>query len=375
MPLACVVGDMDLLRPLGLAGIPCAVVVVDDPAVRHSRFVVTEVATAAVRQEPGELAEALVRFAEEQPSPPALFYENDEELAVVSDHREHLGRHLRFVIADRSVVDVLLDKARFQAAAERLALPVPRGRRMGPQDRPDDLELEFPVVIKPLSRRFEAWSRISSGKALRINSREILRTAWPRLAATELDFVVQELVPGPESRIESYHVYVRTDGTVAGEFTGRKIRTGPAELGHSTALETTHAPDVAALGREVIDRFGVRGVAKVDFKRDTVGNLRLLEVNPRFNLWHHLGAVAGVNLPALVYGDLVGAPRPAPRAADAGVAWCDLPADRRSARDAGVSTVDWLRWAVRVQAKSAIAWDDPMPFLRGRLGRGAAGYL
>jgi hypothetical protein len=60
------------------------------------------------------------------------------------------------------------------------------------------------------------------------------------------------------------------------------------------------------------------GGAKLDFKSAPDGRLLLLEINPRFNLWHHLGAVAGVNLPALVYADLVGLPRPATRPARAG---------------------------------------------------------
>ena len=45
---------------------------------------------------------------------------------------------------------------------------------------------------------------------------------------------------------------------------------------------------------------------KLDFKqREATGGLYLLEANPRFNLWHHAGAVAGVNLPLLVYRDPV----------------------------------------------------------------------
>ena len=366
-PLACVLGGLDLMRPLGLANIPCAVVVVDDDAVRHSRFAVAQIAAPAGHDDRDALADALIRFAEDQPQPPVLFYENDEDLALVSEIRDRLGAHLRFVVADRAVVDVLLDKARFQAAAERLGLPVPRGQILRAGGTPDELDLEFPIVVKPLSRRFGAWSQLTDAKALRVESDEALRRAWQRLAAAGLDYVAQELVPGPERHIESYHVYVRADGTVAGEFTGRKIRTGPAELGHSTALETTHAPDVAALGRDVIDGFGVRGVAKVDFKRDPAGRLRLLEVNPRFSLWHHLGAVAGVNLPAQVYEDLTGGMHPTAGAARAGMIWSNLPADRRAAREAGLSTAAWLQWALRVDAKSPIAWDDPMPFLRGRV--------
>ena len=38
LPLACVMGDMDLVRPLGLAGIPCAAVAPAGAPPRYSRF-------------------------------------------------------------------------------------------------------------------------------------------------------------------------------------------------------------------------------------------------------------------------------------------------------------------------------------------------
>jgi predicted ATP-grasp superfamily ATP-dependent carboligase len=93
-----------------------------------------------------------------------------------------------------------------------------------------------------------------------------------------------------------------------------------------------------------------------------------LEINPRFNLWHHLGAVAGVNLPALVYADLTGRRRPRAAIARAGACWCRLRTDRLAVREAGGSTLSWLLWAVRCEA-SAIQWDDPLPFLQPKLQR------
>ncbi len=123
-----------------------------------------------------------------------------------------------------------------------------------------------------------------------------------------MDLLAQEMIPGPETKIESYHCYVDEKGTVVGEYTGRKIRTYPEALGHSTALTITNADDVAKLGRELVAKLNFSGVAKFDFKRAPDGQLHLLEVNPRYNLWHYVGAVAGVNLPALVYGDLLGLP-------------------------------------------------------------------
>jgi hypothetical protein len=163
--------------------------------------------------------------------------------------------------------------------------------------------------------------------------------------------LVQEFVHGSEARIESYHCYVDQEGRVAGEFTGRKIRTYPMRFGHTTALEITEAADVRRLGRDIVERLGISGVAKLDFKRDMQGQLRLLEINPRFTLWHHPAAIAGVNIPALVYADLTGRPRPAPARLRAGLRWCrpwkDFPAAREGGRIARI--VDALEPGVRSQ--------------------------
>jgi predicted ATP-grasp superfamily ATP-dependent carboligase len=105
---------------------------------------------------------------------------------------------------------------------------------------------------------------------------------------------------------------------------------------------------------------GLRGVAKLDFKRDRDGTLYLLEVNPRFNLWHHLGAVAGLNLPAIVYADLTGAPRPPTTNVQAGLGWSRPLQDFRAVRAAGQSVQTWLRWTLAARARSGIAMDDPL---------------
>jgi hypothetical protein len=110
----------------------------------------------------------------------------------------------------------------------------------------------------------------------------------------------------------------------------------------------------------------LRGVAKFDFKRGPDGRLYLLEINPRFSLWHHPGAVAGVNLPALAYADLVGRPRPPVARARSHVRWCDLRLDLRAARASGIPIASWLVWALSSDAKgSGVSWDDPLPTLYG----------
>lgn len=365
---------MDLVRPLGLAGIRCAVVASKESWLASSRFTeqILPFNTESGCEE--ELVEALVRFGMGQAQQPVLYFEEDVHLLMVSRHRHRLAAAFRFTLGDAELIEKLVDKGRFQLMAEELALPVPRARRLHPT--PDsavpDLDLRYPLVIKPLTRR-ESWEAIErSGKAIRVDRPADLQALWPSLWPAGIDLLAQELVPGPETRIESYHVYVDGQGQVAGEFTGRKIRTYPAVYGHSTALTLTdsrgEAADVAALGRDVAARIGLRGVAKFDFKRAPDGSLHLLEVNPRFNLWHHLGALAGVNLPALVYADLTGRARPRPAVARPGLCWCRVGKDRLAAREAGVSTLSWLGWVARCEAKP-VFWDDPMPFLQPKLNR------
>jgi D-aspartate ligase len=189
------------------------------------------------------------------------------------------------------------------------------------------------------------------------------------LRAVDLELLAQEFIPGAESRIESYHCYVDQQGGIAGEFTGRKIRTYPLSYGHTTALEITEADDVRRQGRAVVERLALTGVAKVDFKRDPQGNLRLLEINPRFNLWHHAGAIAGVNIPALVYADLAGLPRPPATRVTAGVRWCRIWKDFPGARAGGMPLTTWVSWALACEAKSTLPWDDPLPFVRSTLHR------
>ncbi len=368
--LACVIGgDMDLVRPLGLASIPCAVVASRGSPHLYSRFTRAALHWEESSEDAEGLVELLRRFAGAQSEPPVLFYADDRQLLFLSRYREHLAPSLRFVIPGAALVEELVDKTRFQTLAERLQLPVPATRRIHPAagSAPADLDLRFPVIIKPPMRR-KPWNAIAGGgKAVQIETREALQKLWPHLVDVGMDLVVQELIPGPESCIESYHVYVDQQGVIVGDFTGKKIRTYPTSHGHSTALVITNTADVTALGRELVQKLSFRGVAKFDFKRAPDGRLQLLEINPRFSLWHHLGAVAGVNLPALVYADMVGLPRPAVGRPRAGVRWCRLWDDVHAARACTIPLVAWMLWALRCEAKSGMAWDDPMPLLRGAL--------
>src|SRR5215831_18124497 len=76
-PLACVMGSMDLVRPLGLAGIRCAVVSRHGAPSLYSRFTQAVLRRTEFYEDDEDLVETLMRFGAAQAERPVLFYEED----------------------------------------------------------------------------------------------------------------------------------------------------------------------------------------------------------------------------------------------------------------------------------------------------------
>jgi D-aspartate ligase len=376
-PIACVIGDLSLVRPLGRAGVPVAVATTraDDDTAR-SRYSVARVLLPSLTEQPEAGVDALVSFARRCPAPPVLFYQGDHDLLLVSREREVLAGYFRMVLPDADLVEDLVDKLRFAKLASERELPVPETLTLR---RGSDLRAElaawtiFPCVLKPSTRmrwglsEIHALAGAADGKAVRVENRSQLEALLPLLESEPDDFVLQDCVEGGEERVLSYHAYVRPGGEVVAEFTGRKVRTSPRLYGQSSCVEITDDEEVKRAGRSVLERLDFAGVIKLDFKSDSRDDrLYLLEANPRFNLWHHPGALAGVNLPYLVYTDLAGKrARPSRRHGRAGVRWMSARRDLRAAREyraAGELTLArWVWQRLRVEIDEDFTLRDPGP--------------
>lgn len=362
-PLAIVLGNSDLLRPLARAGIPCAIAGPRNSPLRHSRYARHVLEWEDDGPIPGQ-EERVIELAQAQRVTPCLFYQSDHQLLWVSRNRDRLRRVARFVIAERTLVEDLVDKDRFRSFAERHGLPVPHTSLLLPgDDYAIPAGAPMPAVLKPVLRSMDdRWAGLAAGqKAMTIRSRTELDTLRDALRAYGKPLLLQQAVPGPERRIESHHVYVDDLGRLLADFTGRKVRTMPAENGLTTSVEVVHIPDVRDLGREIVRRIGLTGAAKLDFKRSPTGELFLLEINPRFTLWNHPGASAGINIPAMVYADLAGLPRPQIRQPPYRAFWINMHDFAAARPDIGVR--EWIRWIIRTRPTSALALDDLRPAL------------
>ncbi len=385
-PGAVLHGDVNMLRCFAGAGVRTVVLASspDSPSF-YSRHCGQRRLIADCGVDPeGALADlrALGRLL---PGRPVLYYGDDAMLLLVSRNREELGERFRFRLPDAPLVEALVDKLRFAALARELALPVPRTVASAEHRTAAEIArvLPAPWILKPFChlgwRTSAAVLGLGVGpvKALHAGDLAELERMLARIESFSSDFVVQERIPGGEEQVYSFHAYLDGQRRALGHYVGRKIRTYPRSAGVSTYLELCDEPELTRLGLDVLARLGLEGVVKLDFKRDPrTGRFYLLEVNPRFSLWNHLGAASGVNLPLLAYRDLAGLPAPAAQAARTGVRWLSLADDARtfvrSFAPAGeLSLWGWLASLRGPKVYDVFAWDDPSPFVmnlvRGRV--------
>jgi predicted ATP-grasp superfamily ATP-dependent carboligase len=368
----CVVlGDLNLVRAVGLAGLH-PLVVSRNPHTARSRYAAGSAEITPAVESLEQSAEDLVALGERFSNRPVLYFSNDAHLLLVSRYRVPLLERFRFLLPDAKLIEDVVDKERFHTLATRYRLPVPGTLlvEMGGRDVPEP-PWGYPCIVKPTSRVGWYESGIMGSvphKALRARDRSDLSALTERLRNGGRAFLLQEYVGGGDDEIYSYHAYRDETGRTLAWFVGRKVRTYPVHTGRSTCLELADRANVAAMGEEILDRIGLTGVVKLDFKRDPIKDrLYLLEINPRFNLWHYLGALSGVNLPGVAYRHLMGVWSGSSPHYRLGIRWMSVPMDLRASmslvRAGQLNLGAWLRSYAGPTVYNRFAWSDPMPVL------------
>ncbi|HTN83939.1 MAG TPA: hypothetical protein VL242_09645 [Sorangium sp.] len=373
-PPALVLGDITLVRPHGMAGIP-VIVATKDPsdAVLCSRHVSAACLVPGFDESNRDASAAtLLRLGERLHTALGrripLFYGTDPQLELVYRHRSALAQHFLFLLNEEDACWSLLDKEGFYGLCEARGVLAPRTLRPGG----DLADLCEPLLVKP--RRKSAWAEIQrellggAGKARLFSTRAEL-LAHPHFERLKQDLIVQEHIPGGVVDLVSFHGFADERRELLASFCGRKLHTYPAFAGESAVVEVTDDEEVAAAGREVAGKLGLTGPFKIDLARDArSGALYTLEVNARYTLWNHVGAAAGVNLPRVAYDYLVEGRRPtAPPRAAPGHRWLDVYRVYRAFREqrGGASLRAWIGSIAGAHTVyDAFAWDDPRPFAR-----------
>jgi predicted ATP-grasp superfamily ATP-dependent carboligase len=359
---------LGVLRVLARRGIPSYVVEATSNIISRSRWYRPTVRTLPETSDPA----VLDGFLRSLDLPGAVLIPCSDQWALaVSGLPAETRQRFPASVPPHAAVEQFVDKDRFRALTDRLDLPRPRSlsvRVPADLDRATDEELAS-AFLKPTesyrhNRRFGT-------KGFFVHSREQARRLVEQASEDGITFMLQEWIPGDESRTILIDGFVDRTGAIAAMVARRRVRMHPPRLANTCSDVTIPLDEVRECLpplRTLLEAVDYRGIFNVEFKHDERdGRFRIIELNPRpFWLIGHI-ARAGLDLPWLAYLDAQELPLPAPAPYQVGRygmyeivdATAILNAWRRLRRPAGPVLGPWLRGD-----RALFWWSDPLPAVR-----------
>ncbi len=273
---------------------------------------------------------------------------NDDAIEFVTENADALRNRCRLERFDPVLRRALLDKQRTLELAADVGVPAPRHWSV---KNPEDVlavkdEITFPVMVKPIHSH--AFVRAFGRKLFIIENGLDEVVARVRDAADRgIEVMVVEMIPGPDDLLSSYYTYIDDDGEPLFHYTKRVIRRQPVNRGGAVYHETRWLPETAEMGLRFLQGIGWRGMANIEFKRDTRdGRLKIIEVNSRLTAAHPLVLRSGAPLDLIQYCVLTGQTHPTFRSYEEGLYYWyplrDFRAFLELSRSGELSFMGWL---------------------------------
>ncbi len=210
------------------------------------------------------------------------------------------------LLPDLESLNIALSKESTYQFAEKINVRVPKSFYpecfADLEKIPKELLSAFPLVIKG---KFEIGSSIvyyvDSLEELQEKYRDV--TKKHSLAGKSLP-LIQEYIDGEGCGF--FGIY--KDGNCLAHFQHKRILEYPPSGGYSVKAQSVYLDEIYETGKKVLEALNWNGVAMVEFKHSTAGELILIEINPKFWGSLDLAIHSGVNFPKLVVDILNGTP-------------------------------------------------------------------
>ena len=295
-----------------------------------------------------------------------LFACCDDAVTYLATRADQLGDRYVF---DRWGIESklgMLDKLRTLELAKATGCPTPLWWRIA---KTSDLEavrdeIVYPCIVKPVHSHL--FTRKFKTKFLFANDFSELAKGVQVFFENEFEFIVSELIPGPDNLLSSYYSYIDENGRSLFHFTKKIVRRYPKNKGGGSYHLTDHMPETEEAGRKFFAGVDLRGFGNVEFKRDTRdGKLKIIECNTRFTDAQDVIYRSGLDMAHIIYCHLTGQPLPEVTGYEANVSlWYperDYHAFKELRRLGELSTWDWLKDLSRARGVPYFSARDPWP--------------
>jgi D-aspartate ligase len=296
-----------------------------------------------------------------------LFALYDEHVRILSQHDPRLAEYYILTTPPWETYKLFYDKRLTYALAREADVAIPDTHVSGMADQLADLNLDFPVVLKPaIASRF-IW--ITKKKAHRADNLQELQCHYEKMLGIidPSEVIVQALLPEPSRNLFSFAGYFR-EGEPIATLSAKRTRQFPIEFGWTSSfVEVVENPELRALACQLLRSTKYTGFVEVEFMwNEKHGRFELLEVNARLWAWHGLAIAAGLDLPYTAFAYAIGQ-TPTPGVVRQGMKWIKFVSDLRAAtqeiRSGKLTIQQYLSSLCGPKTFSIFSLSDPVPFI------------
>jgi predicted ATP-grasp superfamily ATP-dependent carboligase len=296
------------VRSLGAAGYRCIVTSASRRSLAGaSRFVSRTVSVPDALERCTEFGDAIAELAAAERAGVVLPITEQSLLGILPIRARLLPSIVPF--PDMDVFTALTDKRRLLEEASKLGIAIPAQTVVNDFDAlacTDLSHLRYPLVVKParsINERGGVRSAFSVTYALDPTDLQRKVQALPTGA---FPLLLQQRIVGPGTGI----FLLVWDGELRAQFAHQRLAEKPASGGVSVYCESVSIDErLRDQSRALLARFGWKGVAMIEYKRDSAtGQPYLMEVNGRFWGSLQLAIDSGVDFPRLLVACALGEP-------------------------------------------------------------------
>ena len=289
-----------VVRSLGKAGFRC---VVASPIRRSiagvSRFAAREVVLPDALDAPSAFVHELAALSRQENAVLIMPITEAAVLAILPERQRFAPAVIP--VADGETFSAVSDKRRLLQEANALGIAVPR--QVVVEDSAaartfDVSSIAYPVVLKPARSVGEQDGQRSKVGVSYASDSADLRRRLDQCSPSVFPLLLQQRIVGPGTGV----FLLLWNGEIRARFAHRRLWERPPSGGVSAYCESVAVDEkLFVQSRALLDRFGWRGVAMVEYKLDrATGTPYLMEVNGRFWGSLQLSIDAGVDFPNLL---------------------------------------------------------------------------
>ncbi|MFZ7134531.1 MAG: hypothetical protein ACOWWR_19470, partial [Eubacteriales bacterium] len=307
--LGAYVNSLHIIRNLGSKSIPVVCISKNKDGIGKKSKYTSQFFNVDYVMDEKELFRALILIGKQLNKPGVLYPTADEHVQVLTDHYSDLSKYYYIAVNPDNNEKVTSKEYQYKLC-DKIGVDYPQSFYLKSEDDIENLynsqnDIQYPLIIKPFSKVDVSQNLF---RVKEIHNKEQLRDAKALITDNiKVGFLVSEIIPGEPNQLWTYGSYCSENSEVVAGFSGKKLTQRPYYFGVFSTARYEKNERVEEQSKKLLKAINHVGLSQVEFKYDYRDDkYKLMEINPRYWMWHGVGIKDNMSLALVHYYHITG---------------------------------------------------------------------